>query len=108
MGLDLKPKWLASGASLVIGGLATALIISACGSGNPQLDDLQNVSPSYPNWVGLYLNVDNHPNIVEMCINGVGFATTTRDAAGAITRIPEWDAFCATQEGKKATQNGQP
>jgi hypothetical protein len=86
---------------------STALIVS-CASGNPVADDLQNVPPSYPNWVGLYLNVDGHPNIVEICVNGVGFATTTRDAAGAITRIPEWDAFCQTQIGKRATQNGQP
>jgi hypothetical protein len=89
-------------------GIAAAAIIAGCASGNPVADDLQNVSPSYPNYVGLYLNVDGHPNIVEICINGVGFATTTREAAGAITRIPEWDAFCQTQEGKQATQNGQP
>jgi len=68
--------------------VATGALVAGCGSGSPQLDDLNNVNPSYP--------------------NGAGFATTTRDAAGAIMLVPEWDKFCASQIGKQATQNGQP
>lgn len=88
--------------------IATGALVAGCGSGQPQLDDLNNVPPSYPNYVMTGLNVDGFPNVTMICINGAGFATTTRDAAGAITLVPEWDKFCASQEGKQATQNGQP
>lgn len=103
-----RPRLIATGASLTAGAIATLSLVSACGSGQPQGDDLQNVNPSYPNYAAIYMDVDGFPNIVEECVNGAGFALTTRDAAGAITRVPEWDAFCSTQEGKQATQNGQP
>lgn len=53
------------------------------------------------------MDVDGFPNVTELCINGVAFATTSRDL-NAITRIPQWDAFCVTQIGKQATVNGQP
>lgn len=91
--------------ALGIGVVATAGIIAGCAS--PQYDDLQNVNPSYPNYVALYINLAGHPNIAKVCIDGVAFATTTRDY-NAIMRVPQWDAFCATQIGKQATVNGQP
>lgn len=103
-----QPKVIATGASLAAGAIAVMALVSSCGSGAPQSDDLQNVNPSYPNYAAIYMDVDGFPNIVEECIQGAGFALTTREAAGAITRVPEWDSFCATQAGKKATQNGQP
>jgi hypothetical protein len=93
----------------MIGGSVAALVfISACGSGSPQLDDLNNSPSVYPNFSSTILNVSGMPNIGMICYDGAGFATTTRDAAGAVQLVPEWDKFCASQIGKQATQNGQP
>lgn len=103
-----RPKIIATGASLAAGAIATVALVSACGAGTPQSDDLQNLPPSYPNYAALYINVDGYPNIVELCINGAGFATTQRPDMGAVTRVEAWDAFCAKQAGKQATQDGQP
>jgi hypothetical protein len=80
--------------------IATAGIVAGC-AGNPQLDDLRNTTVQYPNYAVTYMNVDSFPNVTEICINGVAFATTTRDYT-AILRIPQWDAFCATKIGKIA------
>jgi len=105
-----KQRW----GGLVFGlALAGSVIagVSSCGavSGQPQNDDLQNVSPSYPNWVGLYLNIDGYPNVVIQCIMGTAFATTQRlNTPSAAFLVPTLNAFCATQEGKQATQDGQP
>jgi hypothetical protein len=85
--------------------VATAGVIAGCAS--PQLNDLRNSPSLYPNYAVTYINVSGFPNVTELCINGVAFATTTRDYT-SILRIPQWDAFCATQIGKQATQNGQP
>lgn len=90
------------------GVIAAVVGLSSCGSGQPQSDDLQNVPPSYPNYAAIIMSPDGYPNYVMSCFLGAGFALTTRDAAGAITRVPEWDAFCEAQKGKQATQNGQP
>jgi hypothetical protein len=102
------PKVIATAAAATVGVIAAVAVVSACGSGQPQLDDLQNLPPSYPNYAMTAINADGFPNITMLCINGAGFATTTRDAAGAMVLVPEWDAFCKAQEGKQATQNGQP
>ena len=92
-----------------LGGAAAALAIAGClGFGNPTTNDLQNSPDIYPNYSSTILNVDKYPNIAIICYQGAGFATTTRDAAGAIVLVPEWDHFCAQQIGKQATQNGQP
>jgi hypothetical protein len=105
----LNKKVAAMAASAAAGVIMTLSGVSACGSGNPQLDDLQNVSPSYPNYAANYMNVSGFPNITMLCINGAGFATTTRDnSASAAFLVPEWDAFCKQQIGRQATQGGQP
>lgn len=106
----VKQRWggLVFGLTLA-GGVITG--VSSCGaiSGQPQNDDLQNVSPSYPNWVGLYMNIDGYPNVVIECIQGTAFATTQRqNSSSAAFLVPTLNAFCATQIGKQATQNGQP
>ena len=108
MSIGRKQRWggFVFGVALAGGILAG---VAACGSGNPQLDDLQNVPPSYPNYASTFINVSGFPNITMLCIDGAGFATTTRDnSAAAAQLIPEWDAFCKAQEGKQATQGGQP
>lgn len=86
-----------------IGAVVTVGITAAIAgcSGTPQLDDLRNTGVLYPNYAVTYMNVDSFPNVTELCINGVAFATTTRDY-NAILRIPQWDAFCATKIGQVA------
>lgn len=46
-----------------------------------------------PDSIEVFQNVQLHPNIARVCIDGVAFLTTTRDF-DAIDRVPEWDAFC--------------
>lgn len=92
-----------------LGGFALgAILLAACSAGSPQLDDLQNSPSIYPNYSSTLLNASGFPNVAILCFQGAGFATTTREAAGALTLVPEWDQFCKAQEGKQATQHGQP
>lgn len=103
-----KNVWRATG-SMIVGAAMTLASVSACGSGHPQNDDLKNVPPSYPNYAELVINVDGYPNVMMLCVHGAGIATTQRPNSNAAAfLVPEWDAFCKTQEGKQATQNGQP
>lgn len=74
-------------------GIAGSLALTSC---SQQLDDLQGINPQYPDAAQIYMNVDNFPNVVLLCIKGAGFATTTR-AYNAIIRVEKWDAFCAAQ-----------
>ena len=36
----------------------------------------------------------DHPNIAKVCIDGVAFATTTREGNSAIMRVEAWDRSC--------------
>lgn len=76
---------------------AIAATVTACGP--TQGDDLRNSPNSYPDYSTTVLNVDGFPNIAVICFKGAGFATTSRDY-DALTRVPEWDAFCASKAGK--------
>jgi hypothetical protein len=71
-------------------GVLVALALGACES--QTVRDLEGIPITDPDKVRLVTNVDAFPNVVAMCIEGAGFATTTRDAAGAITRVEAWDA----------------
>lgn len=81
----------------------TLLTATACS--NQAIRDLEGVPIQDPEKVEIIVNVDRFPNITAMCIHGAGFATTTREAAGAIIRVEEWDSslhgWCET---KKAPQ----
>lgn len=87
---------------IVIGAIAAAAAAATIAGCSTQYDDLKNVPPSFPNYAAVYINVDGFPNVTELCINGVAFATTTRQY-DSIMRVPEWDAFCATKVGQQAT-----
>lgn len=58
--------------------------LTACGSegglpgSSQQLRDLENVPATEPEKVRLVVNVNDYPNVVLMCIEGVGYITTTR------------------------------
>jgi hypothetical protein len=102
-------KIVAAAAAATAGVIMTLATVSACGAGTPQSDDLQNVSPSYPDYARLVINVDGYPNIVMLCVHGQGFMTTQRvNSPSAAEPVDSWNSFCQQQEGKQATQNGQP
>lgn len=75
--------------------VAAALSLSACGHDN--FKDLKHVKNVRPDYIVNVENMDRHPNIGVLCIRGAGFATTTRSYT-ALTRVPEWDAFCRAHE----------
>lgn len=70
------------------------LLLTGCGSSRRDLNGVPNRDPDKAE---MYANVDGYPNIVRICIDGVAFATTTREAQGSMLRVPEWDAsFCGS------------
>lgn len=84
----------------ILAGLAVTTVgLTSCGQApwEDSMRDLEGVTVKDPGKVVLYNNVDLHPNIVMLCVNGVGFATTTRDL-NAVLRVPEWDAECSDSQ----------
>lgn len=82
---------------LVLVAVSAAVLLSAGSCEEQQLRDLENVPATDPEKAELYNNVDDYPNIVRICVDGVAFATTTREHV-PIFRVPEWDSsFCGTQ-----------
>ena len=71
--------------------LIGALVLSGCAG--DQRRDLEGVTIKNPQKYELYSNIDTHPNIARLCIDGVAFVTTSRDYS-AVLRVPEWDAWC--------------
>lgn len=70
-----------------------ALLLAGCTPANQR--DLEGVNGKQPDKVELYMNVDQHPNIVRLCIDHVAFATTSRENGQNFMRVPEWDVpFC--------------
>jgi len=81
-----------------IAGMAAAiaaLTLAGCGT-DDSIRDLETANVQDPQAVTLWNNIDGHPNIARVCTDGVGWATTMRDYGDALTRVPEWDAFCKT------------
>lgn len=72
---------------------AVVVIVGVTGCTRGQARDLEGVNPQKPDKAELYVNLDQHPNIVRICIDGVGFATISRDY-DSILRVPEWDTWC--------------
>lgn len=68
----------------VIVAAAAVLLLAGCGSDGSfvgdaqQLRDLKNVPITEPDKVRMVVNVNDYPNVVALCIEGVGFVTTTR------------------------------
>lgn len=71
--------------------IAAALALTGCA--NQTTRDLEGVPVQEPDSTRIYTNVDQYPNIVVNCIDGVAFVTTTR-AYDGITRVPELDETC--------------
>jgi hypothetical protein len=85
---------------IVVGaGILTAICggLTACdGSigGGGTFKDVKGINPQNAGSYTLINNADKFPNIVIVCYKGVAFTTTTREAAGAILRVPELDKTC--------------
>lgn len=72
--------------------VALAATLGACGPGN-NFRDVEGVKSQDPDSVENFNNMDGHPNMGKICIDGVAFLSTTRDY-DAVTRVPEWDRTC--------------
>ena len=79
--------------------VAVGLGFGACSPGN-NFRDVEGVASKDPDLLEAYNNLDGHPNIAKVCIDGVAFATTTRDAHAAIQRVEAWDRTCPGAEGE--------
>lgn len=75
------------------------VVAGACSPGN-NFRDVEGVDSRDPDLIESYNNLDGHPNIAKVCIDGVAFATTTRDAQAAIQRIEDWDSTCPGGENE--------
>ncbi|MEC3978312.1 hypothetical protein [Amycolatopsis sp. H20-H5] len=56
-------------------------------------------------YVDVYRNADNFPNVARVCVQGLAFVTTSSgrgESAGAapIIRVADWDSFCAEKKKK--------
>jgi hypothetical protein len=85
---------------VVIAAVAATVTLAGCGSNN--FRDVEGVPSQDPDLVRVFNNVDKHPNVAELCMDGLGFATTTRDYTSVI-RIPEWDGECAAAKLAKGS-----
>ena len=75
--------------------LAAMMVVGAVtltGCANQTVRDLEGVPVTDPDKVRLVVSTDQFPNVTAMCVEGEGFVTTTRQANGVITHIPEWSA----------------
>lgn len=68
-------------------GIAGLIAAAGCTS---TLQDLEGVEAVPPDEIQVYQSPDGFANIARVCINGKGFALTTRDY-DALTPISEWD-----------------
>jgi hypothetical protein len=91
--------WNLAGRRILVGTLLalallvpSMLLLNGCGS-SQQLRDLEKVPARDPDLVELYNNVNDHPNLVMVCIHGVAFVTTTRDYK-PFEREPDLDRNC--------------
>jgi hypothetical protein len=88
-GDEIKRSWglAAVGATIAMSAIALA------GCSNQTVRDLEGIPVTDPDKIRLVTNVDMFPNVVAICIEGAGFAATTRDAsAAALQHIEQWDA----------------
>lgn len=79
----------------IVAAITAAVTVVAVTGGCDQAEerDLEKIIQQQPQKAEIYSNVNKHPNIVRLCIDGVAFYTTSRDF-NAIGRVLEWDAWC--------------
>lgn len=72
-------------------------LLAGCGFNeqNATSGDLTGVTAERPQKIRAFNNIDKHPNIVEICIDGRAFLTTSRLAGVNLLRFPDDDMqFC--------------
>lgn len=76
--------------TLLVAGVMTGLfvLLGAPSCSQQQVRDLEGVPVEQPDKVALIANVDQYPNVVALCIKGVGFVSTTRDGQAALHESP--------------------
>jgi hypothetical protein len=50
-----------------------------------------------PDDITVYVNVDDHPNVVRLCLDGLAFFSVSQvhsTGGPSVTRVPEWDRAC--------------
>lgn len=96
----MKPVRCIVAAAVITTVAVAAVVLAACGKGgvgdhNSNRSDLRGVLFHRPDKVEGYNNVDGQPNLVRLCIDGVAFATSSREY-NSVLRVPEWDGpYCA-------------
>ncbi|GAA1573653.1 hypothetical protein GCM10009827_114450 [Dactylosporangium maewongense] len=84
--------------------LAAALVLALAGC-SEQLGDRGGKEGAPPDkisdvdYIEVFRNADNFPNVAMVCVRGIAFAATaSREgmSAPSLLRVPEWDARCKT------------
>jgi hypothetical protein len=70
-----------------------ALLVALTGCDDANQKDATGVHWRQLDKIEVYSNIDQHPNIARVCIDGVAFATISREY-NSILRVPEWDSWC--------------
>lgn len=84
---------------------AVIFVVAGCGEDASKVDIKQprqqgrsipsDYSVRVPDRLTVYQNIDEHPTIAVLCIEGLGFFTTSRiNGNDSIERLPEKDADC--------------
>lgn len=81
--------------AVVVGALA---ILGACSPGD-NFRDVEGAKSQDPDLIEVFNNVDQHPNIVKVCIDGVAFRTITREH-DSVQRVEAWDSTCPGANAK--------
>lgn len=74
--------------------IAVVVAVAGCGGSN-NTRDVEGVDSHDPDKIENFNNMDGHPNLGRMCIDGVAFVTSTREYK-PFDRVPEWDDWCGT------------
>jgi hypothetical protein len=53
-------------------------------------------------FIEVFRNADNFPNMARMCVDGLAFASSS-SGGPSLVRVPEWDGWCAV-----VTRGGTP
>lgn len=74
-------------------GAVATVLLTGCVAENQR--DLEGVNGKEPDKIEIYRNIDQHPNLVRICIDKVALLTTSRENGQNLIRVPEWDvSFC--------------
>jgi hypothetical protein len=96
--------------AIAIGAVGIMGLLGACTDGDASKADLdepesggdvvpKDYSVKAPDSITVYVNVNEHPTINKVCLEGVAFRTisTAHSQGGfneAVSRVPEWDETC--------------